>query len=190
MPTSGTSASAITRHPRLSTSSAGGYDPSSAGLPPGGYRALPPLSLNPRSNKKQTKTKTTSLKIFKHYKLKPSFSIIKDEKDKVGVGDKPPPTSFNNLIKFDPIWSSLIQFDQVWSNLNRFDPIWSSLIQFNPIWSNLIKFDAIYSNLIKFDQFDQVFDPFYSTLFQFDQVWSNLIQFEPIWSNLNQFILF
>ena len=43
----------------------------------------------------------TSLKIFKHYKLKPSFSIIKDEK--VGVGDKPPPPSFNNLIKFDPI---------------------------------------------------------------------------------------
>ena len=38
----------------------------------------------------------TSLKIFKHYKLKPSFSIIKDEKakDKVGVGA--------NLIKFDP----------------------------------------------------------------------------------------
>ena len=32
-------------------------------------------------------TKTTSLKIFKHYKLKPSFSKIKDEKakDKVGV---------------------------------------------------------------------------------------------------------
>ena len=47
----------------------------------------------------------TSLKIFKHYKLKPSFSIIKDEqaKDKVGVGDKPPPPSFNNLIKFDLI---------------------------------------------------------------------------------------
>ena len=45
----------------------------------------------------------TSLKIFKHYKLKPSFSIIKDEKDKVGVGDKPPPPSFNNLIKFDSI---------------------------------------------------------------------------------------
>ena len=44
-----------------------------------------------------------SLKIFKHYKLKPSFSRIKDNKakDKVGVGDKPP--SFNNLIKFDPI---------------------------------------------------------------------------------------
>ena len=45
----------------------------------------------------------TSLKIFKHYKLKPSFSIIKDEKDKVGVGDKPPPPSFNSLIKFVPI---------------------------------------------------------------------------------------
>ena len=37
----------------------------------------------------------------KHYKLKPSFSIIKDNKakDKVGVGNKPPPSSFNNLIK-------------------------------------------------------------------------------------------
>ena len=47
----------------------------------------------------------TSLKIFKQYKLKPSFSIIKDNKakDKVGVGDKPPPSSFNDLIKFDPI---------------------------------------------------------------------------------------
>ena len=40
----------------------------------------------------------TSLKIFKHYKLKPSFSIIKDEEEK----DKATP-SFNNLIKFDPI---------------------------------------------------------------------------------------
>ena len=47
----------------------------------------------------------TSLKIFKHYKLKPSFLIFKDEKakDKVRVGDKPPPPSFNNLIKFDII---------------------------------------------------------------------------------------
>ena len=57
----------------------------------------------------------TSLKIFKHYKLKPSFSIIKDEKakDKVGVGYKPPPPSFNKLIKFGPILSSLIQFDPI-----------------------------------------------------------------------------
>ena len=43
MPTSGASASAITHHPRLSTSSAGGYDPSSAGLPPGGYPGPPPI---------------------------------------------------------------------------------------------------------------------------------------------------
>ena len=55
------------------------------------------------------------MKIFKHYKLKPSFSIIKDEKekDKVGLGDKPPPPKFNELIKFDPILSSLIQFDPI-----------------------------------------------------------------------------
>ena len=41
----------------------------------------------------------TSLKIFKHYKLKPSFSIIKDNKakDKVGVGDKPPPPKFQQF---------------------------------------------------------------------------------------------
>ena len=43
VPTSGTSASAITHHPRLSTSIAGGYDPSSAGLPPGGYPGPPPI---------------------------------------------------------------------------------------------------------------------------------------------------
>ena len=57
----------------------------------------------------------TSLKIFKHYKLKPRFSVIKDEKAraKVGVGDKPPPPSFNKLIKFDPILSSLIQFNPI-----------------------------------------------------------------------------
>ena len=57
----------------------------------------------------------TSLKIFKHYKLKPSFSIFKDEKakNKVGVGDKPPPPSFNKLMKFDPIFSSLIQFNTI-----------------------------------------------------------------------------
>ena len=32
------------------------------------------------------KNKKTSLKIFKHYKLKPSFSIIKDEKEKDKIG--------------------------------------------------------------------------------------------------------
>ena len=48
----------------------------------------------------------TSLKIFKHYKLKPSFSIIKDEKakDKVGVGAW-------GLGQVSTIWSSLFQFD-------------------------------------------------------------------------------
>ena len=60
------------------------------------------------SLKKQENLFKTSLKIFKHSKHKPSFSIIKDEKakDKVGLGDKPPPPSFNNLIEFDPILSS------------------------------------------------------------------------------------
>ena len=61
----------------------------------------------------------TSLKIFKHTnKLKPSFSIIKDNKakDKAGVEDKPHPQVFT-------IWSSLIQFDQVCAKLNQVDPI-------------------------------------------------------------------
>ena len=44
-------------------------------------------------------------------------------KDKVWVGDKPPPPSFNNLIKFDPIWSNFIKLDQVCAKLNQVDPI-------------------------------------------------------------------
>ena len=114
---------------------------------------------------KKLKTQKTSLKIFKHYKLKPSFSIIKDEKtkDKVGVGDKPPPPSFNELIKFDPILSSF-------SNLIQFNPIWSNLIQFIPIWSNLIQFDQVWSNL-----------------FYFIPIWSSLNRFDPIWTNLSCF---
>ena len=74
----------------------------------------------------------TSLKIFKHYKLKPSFPIIikyNKTTDRAGVGDKPPPPSFvrsinPNLIqklirtditqfRFDPIWSILIQLDLI-----------------------------------------------------------------------------
>jgi hypothetical protein len=49
----------------------------------------------------------TSLKIFKHYKLKPSFSIIKDNKakDRAGVGDKPPHPNFGRSIN-----ANLIQF--------------------------------------------------------------------------------
>ena len=50
---------------------------------------------------------STSLKIFKHYKLKPSFSILKDNKakDRAGVGDKPPPPNFDRSIN-----PNLIQF--------------------------------------------------------------------------------
>ena len=74
----------------------------------------------------------TSLKIFKHYKLKPSFPIIikyNKTKGRAGVGDKPPPPSFvrsinqnfiQKLIKadiiqfiFDPIWSIFIQLDLI-----------------------------------------------------------------------------
>ena len=53
---------------------------------------------NVKVHQKFKALKETSLKIFKHYKLKPSFSIIKDEKEKdkveVGVGDKPPPLPY------------------------------------------------------------------------------------------------
>jgi hypothetical protein len=44
----------------------------------------------------------TSLKIFKHYKLKPSFPINKfnKKKDRAGVGDKPPPTNFLKNLNF------------------------------------------------------------------------------------------
>ena len=105
----------------------------------------------------------TSLKIFKHYKLKPSFPImIKDnkKKDRAGVGDKPPPPSFVRSInpnfiqklirsemdqfRFDPMWSILIQldyvFDIVWSNLEIVDewvmnrrPFWIKIMHISPI---------------------------------------------------------
>ena len=42
-----------------------------------------------RVHKNKLSFRKTSLKIFKHYKLKPSFPIIKD--NKTGVRDKPPP---------------------------------------------------------------------------------------------------
>ena len=50
-------------------------------------------TIQSNKNKNRVWYKQTSLKIFKHYKLKPSFSIIKDDKakNKVRVGDKPPP---------------------------------------------------------------------------------------------------
>ena len=103
--------------------------------------------------------KQTNLKIFKHYKLKPSFSITKDEKAKGKVGVS---TIWSSLIQFDQVWANLIQFDQVWANLNQFVQVWS-------IWSSLIQFILLYSNSIKFDH-----------------VWSNLFQFNPIWSSLCQ----
>ena len=125
------------------------------------------------------KLNKTSLKIFKHYKLKPSFPIIKDEKDKVGVGDKPPTTQvstvWSSLIQFDQVWANLIQFDQVWANLNQFVQvwsIWSSLIQFILLYSYFIKFDHVWSNLIQFD----------TILSCFNQI-INLMQFQAIWTN-------
>ena len=84
----------------------------------------------------------TSLMIFKHYKLKPSFSIIKDDKtkDRVGVGVSP------HLILAD-------QLVLIWSNLNQFylndqtDLFWSFLIQFDPTWSDLTQFYLIWTKL-------------------------------------------
>ena len=79
--------------------------------------------LVPRKNLTWSYTFNFLQKIFI---LKPSFSIIKDEKakDKVGVGDKPPTPKFQ-------------QFDQVWSNLIKFDPIYSNLIQFDQVCDKL-----------------------------------------------------
>ena len=54
---------------------------------------------NVKVHQKFKALKETSLKIFKHYKLKPSFSIIKDEMTK----DKVRGVSFNKLIKFDQV---------------------------------------------------------------------------------------
>ena len=73
------------------------------------------------------KLEKTSLKIFKHYKLKPSFPII--IKDRAGVGDKPPPPSFVRSINPNFIQKLIrTEMDQF-----RFDPIWSILIQLDLI---------------------------------------------------------
>jgi hypothetical protein len=113
-----------------------------------------------------TSVELTSLKIFKHYKLKPSFSIIKDDnaKDRAGVGDKPPPPNFGRLI-----WSNLTQFLYfIQFHLNQFCLIWSYLIQFGLLWSNFIKINLIKSNLV-----------------QFHLIWTSLfllIWSDPVWS--------
>ena len=48
----------------------------------------------------------TSLKIFKHYKLKPNSDPI-----------------WSSLSQVEPSWSNLIQLDQVCAKLNQIDPI-------------------------------------------------------------------
>ena len=56
---------------------------------------------NVKVHQKFKALKETSLKIFKHYKLRPSFSIIKDEmtKDKVrgGGGGQAPTPKFQQI---------------------------------------------------------------------------------------------
>ena len=84
----------------------------------------------------------TSLKIFKHYKLKPSFSIIKDDKAKDFA-----PTDLINLIHLYLFWSNLNPFDPAWSDLTKCDPNWTNFnwfepnYQSDPIWTNFIWFE-------------------------------------------------
>ena len=124
------------------------------------------------------------MKIFKHYKLKPSFSIIKinKTKDRAGVGDKPHPQIladqliliWYNLSSFNPTGHLKIKFDLI-----LLDPIWYLLIQLDPIWFNLIWFELIFSCLIWFD-------PVLSNLIQFGPICSNqshLIHFDLTWTN-------
>ena len=61
----------------------------------------------------QKRTLKTSLKIFMHYKLKPSFLIIKDNKDTAGSGwGMPPPPSFDgsNIILIQFLFFHLIRY--------------------------------------------------------------------------------
>ena len=122
----------------------------------------------------------TSLKIFKHYKLKPSFPImIKDNKtkDRAGVGDKPPPPSFVRSINPKFIQKLIrTEMDQF-----RFDPIWSILIQLDLIWTDHLWFSLIWFNLVQLIWFVLL----WSNLNQLDLIWSSLNQFYLIWTNLN-----
>ena len=94
----------------------------------------------------------TSLKIFKHYKLKPSFSIVKDDKakDRWGImADQLFLIWPNFYISSNFIWTNFIQI----INLIHLDPTWSDLNQFYliltklSIWSNLKQFEPISSDL-------------------------------------------
>ena len=131
------------------------------------------------------------MKVFKHYKLKPNFSIVKDgkTKDRAGVGVNfgrsvnPNLTQFLYFIQFY-LFSDLIQFEPILSDLNQIfnlDEFWSNLNQFELIWSNLNQFELIWSKL-------NWFEPICTNLNQFDPIWSNLNQFGPILSDLNQII--
>ena len=55
--------------------------------------------------------------MFKYYKLKPSFSIIKDDKakDRAVVGDKPPPPKLYDR-SINPNLTKLISFEPVYPN--------------------------------------------------------------------------
>ena len=134
------------------------------------------------------------MKIFKHYKLKSSFSIIKDDKakDRAGVGagwgTSPHPQilldqliliwpnfyiSFS-FVWFDPTWSNLVSYDPIWFNSIWFELVCSYLIWSDPVWSKLISFNTLWTNLIHFATTG-------TNLIWFDAIWSNLIQFYLIW---------
>ena len=127
--------------------------------------------------------------MFKHYKLKPSFPIIKDNKAKDRAGW----VLADQLIL---IWSNFYFFIQlnieksIRTDLNQFYLIWSYMIQFCLFWSNFVSFDPILSLLIPFYLFWSnivSFDPIRSDLNWFVPIRSGLIQFYPILSNLVQF---
>ena len=90
--------------------------------------------------------------MFKNYKLKPSFPIIKDNKtkDRAGQGWAPPPNFGRSTPNFGrSINPNLIQFfffhptKNLKINQNRFEPVSSDLILLDPIWSLLIQFGSI-----------------------------------------------
>ena len=111
----------------------------------------------------------TSLNMFKHFNLKRSFPIIKDNKtkDRAGVGDKPPLPNFcRSLFQFDTISFNCI-------SKNQSESIWSKLIEFEPIWTNFIWFEA-----------NNQPDPSWPILIQFESIWSNLIWVDLSWTKL------
>ena len=100
--------------------------------------------------------------MFKHYKLKPSFPIIKNNKTKYRAGlfliwynfsfFHPTGHQKINQNQFDPSCASVNQFGPILSNLNQIiylihlDLSWSNLNQFDLSWSELIWFEPNYSS--------------------------------------------